>query len=262
MPVWEPVLRLRSCRYFLQRQTTLKCNSLNCYDIVLVAQFVRMTTTSSGGGSLMKRMQLTLGLLGFMAANLVSAATIFTDRSAFQAAIGPFSVETFESASLVGACTGGGVASQAFSGFSASTAPTATKVLASGCDGANNTTPAGFRYLLSDTDIAGVGSSTLFTLDNAMLAFGFDYTDFEVGPFTATVNGTGYGITGVGGFWGILDTTAFSTVTVLGSDSSVGFDDVTLQVTAVPEPTSLALLGAVLGAFGLSRRRNKRMSAG
>ncbi|MCG8614058.1 MAG: PEP-CTERM sorting domain-containing protein [Pseudomonadales bacterium] len=106
-------------------------------------------------------------------------------------------------------------------------------------------------------------------------AFGFygtDIGDFN-GQLTATTAGGAVEVFNIAHtqnapngsllFWGFIDKeTSYTTLTFSNTGSSndiFGFDDLIIgdigQIVAVPEPAGLALLGAGLLGFGLSRKR-------
>ena len=83
-------------------------------------------------------------------ASSAPAVQVFTDRATFEAALGSYVVEDFESAPIVGTGSSGATAFQDFGAFSVSSAPNAVKVLGVPNFGAGNTTPGGSKYLYLD----------------------------------------------------------------------------------------------------------------
>jgi hypothetical protein len=99
-----------------------------------------------------------------------------------------------------------------------------------------------------------------FTFDNAINAFGIDYTYRNGTNDRITLNGLASQTSPTGGFFGIVDTTStFTTVNYTARGSSSLFDNVTYgseSVETVPEPTTLATFA--LGLMGLAARRFKK----
>jgi hypothetical protein len=104
----------------------------------------------------------------------------------------------------------------------------------------------------------------VFSLDNTVDAFGFDYTGvFEPGTdFTVTIGGYVLSLAlnspeDAPLFWGVLGLGSFTDVTLYTSlDSGYGVDQVTFG-TVVPLPPALWLFGSGLLALasGAARRR-------
>jgi hypothetical protein len=204
-----------------------------------------------------------------MAGNAL-AITVFTDRASFMAALDTYTVEDFESYPTYGTPTPliptipNGLTSLALDEFSLSATPKAIKIWNAEHSGAHNTTSGGSNFLYLDTDTGTVGSTTVFSLDNPVSAFGFDYTGvYEPGTtFTASIGSEVYSLAlnnpeATPLFWGIIDLGDFSSITLYTStDSGYGVDDVTFG-SAVPLPPAAWLFGSGLLALAGGARGGK-----
>jgi hypothetical protein len=218
----------------------------------------------------MARFQLLSTLLVvFVGSNTGICGMVYTDRGAFESALGSFAIEDFESASLSGTVDGGAVASIGFADFTVNTSPNATKVLSSPAFGAINTTPGGQKYLYIDTDVGFSGFTVTFVLDAAQAAFGFDYATNNNPNNVNTISLDGQdfvvptAIPNVASFWGYIagvgDT--FGTVSMTATtNSAFGFDQVTYGAATadVPEPGSLALIGIGVASLSMGAARRRR----
>jgi len=197
------------------------------------------------------------------------ALTLYTDRTAFENLPRSFSVETFETAPLIGTPDDGAVYRQSFSDFRVSVKKPypAIKVLNETSFGAGNTTPGGSHYLYLDTDRSSQGSVIRIAFKSPVYGVGFNYTQLNAptSSYFATVKGQRFPLTPnplpFGDvnplFWGIVFDKPFTRLTInSGFDSGYGIDDVVYfgKSAPVPEPSSLLLLAAGLGALGSYRR--------
>ena len=98
--------------------------------------------------------------------------------------------------------------------------------------GSENTTPGGSQFLYLDTDESKQGSETVFGLGSSVNAFGFDYTGvFEAGTaFTVTIGSDIFNPNQNNGeddprFWGVIGPASFNTVTLSTITDSTGFGD-------------------------------------
>jgi PEP-CTERM motif len=194
-----------------------------------------------------------------------ASAQEYTDRSSFEAAAGSLRIETFEASPLVGTTSLGAVADLAFTDFSVSSDPTATKLLDTDhFFGSFNTTPGGKNYLLLDTDEGLLGSTATFFFSSAIHAIGFDYTAFDEpdSSFDLTVDGTTFALapntnSDSFGFWGYTSVAGFTSFSFsAATDSSYSFDQLTYSV-AIPEPQTYALLLLGLGCIAAHARRRR-----
>ncbi|MBV0881517.1 PEP-CTERM sorting domain-containing protein [Noviherbaspirillum sp. L7-7A] len=195
--------------------------------------------------------------------------TTYTDLAAFQAAAGLTTVETFSSAT-VGFSTANYAGS--FKGFSLSTVANgdnsgiSTGSLSWGDDTAIPSNFAGQNfYGWGDSGDGYVGPTTLFTFDNAVTAFGFDWFDTDyTDSYSVTINGLTETVfnTLSSGFFGVVgtDNESFTSASIQtayfgGFISTEGLDNV--RVSAVPEPTGVALFGIALVGLITARRRSR-----
>jgi hypothetical protein len=156
--------------------------------------------------------------------------------------------------------------------------------LGNGLSGISNTTDGslyGFNVTAGGSQFLGLSVDTAtFTFSSPTNSFGtwmlglqtaFSGTDgvqitFNDGSselLTPPIN-----VNGGAQYFGFTDTSAFTSVTITdvgndGSEDYWGIDDTTFNtsaVTAVPEPTTLALFGSVLAGLALARRRRGMQS--
>jgi hypothetical protein len=105
---------------------------------------------------------------------------------------------------------------------------------------------------------SGISSFNAFTSDSSTFS-----TSTFVGVFAPNDNGNALGALGnAAQVFDLLDTDArYLRIEVTNTfrNNGVGLSEIAFDIgsvtAAVPEPGSLALFGAALGAFGLSRRR-------
>jgi hypothetical protein len=199
--------------------------------------------------------------------------TVYESRAAFDLAVGPQTIETFENSA-----PGDLALPHVFaSGLQVARPVGAVDVYVGFQDqyGFVNTTNPGRNYLAFGRDVPGTPGQTgsysaEFTLGGPQRAFGFDISGFEPLLGAQGFNVTTYSngqiaedfFVPVGDFepvrfFGMVFDTGFDTIRinlpVIGFDGEadyVAFDDV---VWAVPTPASLALLG--LGGVCAARRR-------
>ena len=209
-----------------------------------------------------------------MAGNAL-AVTVFTDRTAFEAALLSSTVEDFQSYPNYGTPDPyfnipDGETYLDLNYFTLTAPQKTIKIWDQDHSGSHNTSAIGTKYLYLDTDIGLQGSTTDFLLDNPVDAFGFDYTGvFEPGTdFTVTIGSSIFNL-GLNNpedaplFWGVIGLGSFSTVTLATSlDSGYGVDEVTFG-SAVPLPPALWLFGSGLMALASGAvKRKTRSQAG
>lgn len=143
-------------------------------------------------------------------------------------------------------------------------------------DGQIRNAPANGRFATSGTHYYEVSGAFTIAFSSAISAFGFygtDIGDFDgdlvlnlVGggtqKITLPTHGSNDGSLLYFGFYDLAN--AYTSISFTNTAPGVdyfGFDDMTIgdlkQVTPVPEPASLALLGAGLGGLLVARRRKK-----
>jgi len=234
---------------------------------------------------------LAAALLQAAMAGNASAATVYTNRTLFEAALASSTVDTFESYTpqyFVNSSqpdpfldadpyfSPNGLTTLDLNHFSLSATPQAIKLLdqaypqppVSYVD-VVNTTSGGAQFLYLDTDDPGqviTGSTTTFFLDNPVDAFGFNYTGvFEPGTtFTVQIGSQIFNLAlnnprATPRFWGVMGLgTTFDTIRLTTSlDSGYGVDDVIFGA-AVPLPPALWLFGSGLLALAGGATRSRK----
>ena len=181
--------------------------------------------------------------LSFIVVSVSNASLItYTDRATFEAALSSFSVDDYTD------ITAGYLTFLDRGEYSVTSGGMYGCVNAPGSCGPQP--PAGdgiglFHYSGNDT----------FTFDVAINGFGFDYGQ------TASTHATkpiidGVISSGLQGFFGFIFDVAKTTVVLNQNSNYLITDNLTFGVTAVPEPSTLAIFA--LGMIGLASRRFKK----
>ena len=209
-----------------------------------------------------------------MAGSAQATVTSYTDASAFAAAAGSVTVETFGTAPTGQFGTGMTFGPVAFTGFSVSGAPNdnyvgiATGTIANAGD--DSAIPAVFagQKFLGWGNGAGVSiGSITFHFNAPTTAFGFDWFNADGSdkyavqlPTGETYSDPPFIAPSSAEFFGLISTTPFTNITIVQTTASryistAGIDNVRVSGIAVPEPAALGLLVAgLLGVFGIRRR--------
>lgn len=182
-----------------------------------------------------------------LAATPASAATtIFTDRTAFEAALGAFTVVDFTG--LSGSFDGATFDAGPFSLTGDSTGGFTDMTVGGGQVNANT----------CGVPVCGFDFGYTIDFDAPIIGFGADYSSVNSGSGIEFDIGGGIfdGPTASNGFFGFISDTAFSSITVSGGNEVHQFDDVTFG--AVPEPATWAFMIFGFGAIGGALRRNRK----
>lgn len=192
---------------------------------------------------------LAVTLQSLSAAPAAAAPIFFNNRAAFDAAAGAgLAFEGFEANFAVAATI-------AFAGF---TVGETNGIDALGqlrdFPGLVNGITGGTGALVYDDN--GDSIATFFSFTIPITAFGLDITTNPGSTMTigGSVSDTVLLGTNVPSFWGVIDPAGLTSISFDASGGpNVAFDTVSYG-TAVPEPTSMLLMGLGLGALGLRRR--------
>lgn len=184
--------------------------------------------------------------LTFFTANVSAAVMTYTDRTAFEAAAASYNIDSLNDITDGHKPTGvdRGAYSFTMNSFGCNSGP--------GQCGDN--TVDGFTY----PAYIWTYDPGSFIFDSAIYAFGLDYGNYSSSTASVILNGYSASTTN-GGFFGIIDSNAFTTVTYSATGSGSLFDNVTYSATQtnqVPEPGALVLMGLGLVGLAVARRRN------
>jgi len=210
-----------------------------------------------------------------MAGNAL-AATVYTNRAEFEAALLSFTVEDFESTTAFGIPDfPNGTYSLALTDFSLSSTDKVIKILDEPHSGSHNTSSGtgDSQFLYLDTDLGLQGSTTVISFYNPVDAFGFDYTGVyesntasTVSIFRVTIGSDEFELQlnnpeATPRFWGVLGLgSSFTNITLYTSvDSGYGVDDVIFG-SAVPLPPAIWLFGSGLLVLVGGTRKGKAHS--
>ena len=219
-----------------------------------------------------------------VAASNVSAQT-FTDRAAFNAAVGSTTAETFNGvAPTILAGPSDPSVTTNFPSFQLTSNPNGDYVAISGGGAASNIDGSNFLYFSSqDPELfvadgdGDLGPTLTLVFGSAIPAFGFDWADNdETDSYRVDFSGPGFSsvgfqdppfnLIGTGrGFFGFRSDTAFTTVTFSqnlagGSVDQFGIDNLAFtsrMSAAVPEPGTWATMILGFGAVGGTLRRRR-----
>jgi hypothetical protein len=200
-------------------------------------------------------------LLTVLTASPVSGAvSTFTSRALWQAATGATSLETFNSFAVD---TPFHTVPVDVGPFTISMSPGA---ISSSWNFIDVPPPAFSDFNVDGSNVANIGledlDSAYLTFDTPITAFGADFAAWNDNVLRSNMI-VGADViappTTIGNqvrFFGITSTTPFTTVEFRGTIESDGFSIDNVEFTAVPEPSTIALVGlGTLAVFAVKRRR-------
>ena len=184
-----------------------------------------------------------LGLTCF--SGVTNAALIkYTDRSAFESALGSFTVDDFEDMTTNGPQNRGMTRSDYKFDMNS------YRCVDSLTCGDNSADGFEYKYIYT------ISSGVFKDFRNPINAFGLDFDRYNNDLASVKLNGIHHSVTG-SGFLGLIDTmNPFTSVKYIGPGAGSLFDNVTYgNAVSVPEPSNLALLAVGLFGLGFARRR-------
>jgi hypothetical protein len=231
--------------------------------------FTRLLKSKLTVFSSMKKIGSVIGsavaALALMSGGAQASLVVYTNQANWEAAVGGYSVEAFDDEPLGTLAIG----SNAFDGFSINTALNGSNsenfnAVAGGGDSFNIN---GTNFARLDFDLSDAVSVVSLVFDSAINAFAADWVSTtNVGGLTATVNSDTLAfnsfLTSPGtGFLGFVASAPFTQLNfgLSGTTDNEAFGMDNVRFGAVPEPTTLALMG--LGVAGIGYRRRKQIKA-
>jgi hypothetical protein len=201
----------------------------------------------------MKKLILTaLAVCGF-AISASAQVTFYTDRNAYETALGSFSVFDFNSSS------------GSFDGTSLDVGPFTLTGDSTGQFSDMEVTGGQARANTCGVAVCGFDFGYSLSFDAATFGFGADYSNVSGGQgidfLVFTLGGLSFeGPTANNGFFGFITDASFTDFTVSGGDEIHEFDNVTFGgVSAVPEPATWLMMIFGFGLVGLQMRRRSRI---
>ncbi len=197
-----------------------------------------------------------LTLFALMLAAQASAVTIkYTDRGAWEAALGSATIMTEDFDSVTPANITSGTTSIGMLSIEAVNAGGLTQIN----DGTGARNINGTNYLQLITDSIPIRSATLH-LPNSSFAWGMDYNQYGDQTYVtfADIVADTVGPHGATGFVGYISDIEFNEIQFTDPHPSlalIGMDNFSFVESEVPEPTTLAILGLGLAGIGFGRRK-------
>lgn len=194
-------------------------------------------------------------LLALPALSSAAVITTYTDRSSWEAAVGAFTTEDFESVTPVTASTAGDTFTLADFDIVIDENHGSIAIASSG----TGPVIGGLQSFFGDVHSPGSSVPLFQTLNfvDPIVAFAADFAQGDASGITISLLGSTFPIAFSGTtFFGITSDVAFSTLDITGGNTGSGFfvmDNVSISGASVPEPAGVLLLG--IGLVSLTARR-------